>query len=130
VNRRKILCLLLTACTALVLTAGPARGASMEELKERFKSRYQAILAAKNEGVVGETMEGFLDLVKPNDAAAPAKQLIADENGDRRELYRLIAEKEKTTPETVAHNNAIRNYKNAASGHYLRDADGKWKQKA
>ena len=99
-----------------------------KELQERFKQRYDQIRGLKKQGVIGETTEGYLDFVekKPTDA----EKLINEENDDRRELYKLIAQKEGTTPEKVASLNAKRNFQKAAAGEFLKGADGKWTKKS
>lgn len=60
---------------------------------------------------------------------ARPRELVDEENADRRELYKLIAEKEKTTPEKVAERNAARNFQKARSGEYLKTRPGEWKKK-
>ena len=104
--------------------AGDAR---IKELQEKFKQRYEQVRNFKKQGVVGETYEGYLDFVKEK---GDAGQVVDDENADRRELYKLIAEKEGTTPEKVAERNAKRNFSKASSGEFLKSADGKWQKKA
>ena len=105
-------------------TAGDAR---IKELQEKFKQRYEKIRQFKQQGVVGETYEGYLDFVKDKGNAA---QDVDDENADRKELYKLIAEKEGTTAEKVAERNAKRNFSKASAGEFLKGADGKWQKKA
>jgi len=80
-----------------------------------------------SEGFVGETDAGLVDWVDKKDAKSA--ELIDQENTDRKELYKLIAEKEKTTEEKVAERNAARNFQRAQSGEYLKDKDGAWKRK-
>ena len=106
---------------------GGDNDARREELRERFESRYREIQRLKAEGLIGETVEGYVEAV--GDAEDDARELIADENADRRELYALIADDEKTTPEKVAERNAARNFQKAKSGEYLKGRDGKWKRK-
>ena len=51
------------------------------------------------------------------------------ENRDRKELYAVLAKQEEgATPELVAERNAIRNFKKAKPGEFLKK-DGKWIQK-
>jgi len=98
------------------------------ELKQRFQQRYAQIKELKKAGTVGETFGGYLEFVKgkkPDSAA-----LIEEENTDRRELYKLIADKEGTTQEKVAERNAKRLFEKASVGEYLKDADGQWHKKA
>jgi len=106
---------------------GAAGDARIKELQEKFKQRYEQVHDLKKQGVVGETYEGYLDFVKDKGSAG---QVVDDENADRKELYKLIAEKEGTTPEKVAERNAKRNFSKAATGDFLKGADGKWQKKA
>ncbi len=103
--------------------------ARVKELQERFKQRYDQVRAQKKQGVIGETFEGYLDFVtdkKPEDS----EKLVEQENEDRRELYKLIAKKEGTTPDKVATVNAKRNFSKASAGEFLKAANGKWTKKS
>jgi uncharacterized protein YdbL (DUF1318 family) len=75
-------------------------------------------------------MEGYVEAVKKEylDDKTLAK-LIDDENADRKELYRVIAADEKTTPDKVAVAAAKRNYEKAKSGEFLKGNDGQWHKK-
>ena len=113
--------------TLIVLTASTALAApSEEELKKRFEARYPEIRELKQKGVIGETDGGYVEFVKDRDE--DAAELVKDENDDRKALYALIAEKEKTEPEVVAKRNAKRNFERAKDGEYLKE-DGKWRKK-
>ena len=80
--------------------------------------------------VPGHEGAGVVEAVDPKYAEEEKiKKLIDEENADRRELYKLIAEKEKTTEDKVAERNAARNFQKARSGEYLKGRDGKWKRK-
>lgn len=105
-----------------------AGAADLETLQERFKQRYAELLELKTQGVIGETWQGYVDFVKASNATGSAKALVDAENADRRELYQLLAEKEKTTAAKVAERNAVRNFSKARSGEWLKDRDG-WRRK-
>ncbi len=100
----------------------------MAELKKRFEDRYPRVRELKHSGIIGETYEGYVDFVKGK-SNADAKSIVDEENADRREIYKLIAEKEGTTPEQVAAQNAKLKFAKAAPGEYLRDANGEWHKK-
>jgi uncharacterized protein YdbL (DUF1318 family) len=102
--------------------------ARLKQLRDRFKGRYAKILELKKQGIVGETYEGYLDFVK--DKKPDAQTLVDEDNADRKELYKLLAEKEGTTPEKVGERNAKRAFEKAAAGEFLKDADGKWSKKS
>ncbi|MGH2821407.1 MAG: YdbL family protein [Actinomycetota bacterium] len=121
---------------ALAVTWLPARPAPAdenddrrEELRQRFEQRYAKLQEFKEAGSVGETHEGFVEAVKPGVAGEDHTELVDAENTDRRELYKLLAEKEKTTPDKVAERNAERNFRKAKPGEFLKGKDGQWRKK-
>jgi len=122
--------LVMLAGTLAVALASTATAGSLDELRGRFKQRYPKLLKAKDDGKVGETFKGFVEAVKPEFLDDKAlKKLVDDENTDRKTLYGILAKKEGTTPEKVAERNAVREFKKAKPGHYLKNKDGKWEQK-
>ena len=116
-----------------VLGGAPAaaRADRQDELRERFKDRYPDLRAAKIDGKIGETTDGIVEAVEARylEKDDALRKLVEEENADRRELYKLIAEREKTTPEKVATRNAARNFEKAKPGEYLKARDGSWKKK-
>jgi hypothetical protein len=112
------------ALSALPAAAGPSEA----ELKKKFEARYPEIRQLKQKGIVGETSDGYLDFVSDGKKDDKAADLVSEENDDRKALYALIAEKEKTEPRLVAERNAKRNFERAREGEYLRE-DGKWRKK-
>ena len=99
----------------------------MAELKKKFEQRYAQIKELKKAGSVGETYSGYLEFVKGK--KGDNASLVEEENTDRKELYKLIADKEGTTPEKVAERNAKRLFEKASVGEYLKDSDGQWHKK-
>jgi uncharacterized protein YdbL (DUF1318 family) len=117
-------------CAALVaagLLALANIAATKEQLKARFEQRYPQVRAMKDKGAIGETSKGLLEAVKSGDSAAD--RLVAEENTDRQELFKVIADSEGTTPDAVAERLATRNFANAKTGDYLKGPDGVWKRK-
>jgi uncharacterized protein YdbL (DUF1318 family) len=115
---------------ALVAVPCVVRAASVEELQKRFKERYPKLLQAKTDGKIGETYKGYVEAVKEEYLKDEAvKKLINDESADRKELYELMAKEEGTTVEKVAERNAVRNFKKAKKGQFLKGRDEKWEQK-
>jgi uncharacterized protein YdbL (DUF1318 family) len=98
----------------------------IDALQKEFKERYPELRELKKKGIVGETSEGFVAFVEGEDA--DAKEVVEEENADRRKLYDLIAQKEETTADKVAERNARRNFREAEPGDYLRK-NGKWQKK-
>jgi uncharacterized protein len=129
-NRRGFM-FLGVAALLTCLPAGVALAADREaELQERFKGRLEDVRRAKADGKIGETRQGLLDAVEAKYLEDKAlRTLVDEENADRRELYKLIAEKENATEAKVAERAAARNYQKAKSGEYLKDKDGTWKRK-
>ena len=128
-NRRHLMFLGL-ATLLTVLPAATARADRDAELQERFKKRLPDVRRAKSDGKIGETRAGVLEAVEAKHLEDKTlRTLVDEENADRKELYKLIAEKEKTTEEKVAERNAARNFQRAQSGEYLKDKDGAWKRK-
>jgi uncharacterized protein YdbL (DUF1318 family) len=116
-----------TVLIALLAFASFASAAeSKEELQKRFKQRLPEINKLKAEGVVGETSEGYLDFV--SERSSKASELVNEENGDRRNLYAIIADETGATVEVVAKRNAKRNFESAKPGEYLKEG-GKWRKK-
>ena len=123
----KILTMLLVPLLVLTAAAYAQDNSDrIQELQEQFKQRDPQIQQAKRAGIIGETSEGFVDFVEQSDEKYA--DVVEEENSDRRELYGLIAEQEKTTPEKVARRNAKRNFERARSGDYLKE-DGTWRRK-
>ena len=121
----------ITTLLALaLLPCGIAAAASREdELKESFKQRFPKVAALKSAGTVGETHAGYIALVDEKTKDEDAKELVEEENEERKELYKLIAEKEGTTHEKVAERAGKRAFEKAKAGEYLKGEDGKWTKK-
>ena len=126
-TRRSFITVLLAG--ALLLPFGRAWAAREDELQKSFKERDPKIAAQKKAGAIGETSEGYVALVDEKSKDKDAKELVERENDDRKELYKLIADKEGVTAEKVAERAAKRNFERARSGEYLKGADGKWSKK-
>jgi uncharacterized protein YdbL (DUF1318 family) len=126
---KKLIQLLCVFAIALFF-APTARADRMSELQERFKNRLPQLREGKSSATIGETAGGFVEAVEGKQPDEKLKTVVDEENADRRELYKLIAEKEKTTEDKVAERNGIRNFQKAASGEMLKDKDGKWRKKA
>ncbi|MHC4885368.1 MAG: DUF1318 domain-containing protein [Planctomycetota bacterium] len=100
------------------------------ELQVRFKTRYLKLLSLKAEGKIGETQAGVLETVTAAAAAEKAvSRIVAEENADRLALYRILSLETKVGEAEVAKRNAIRLYKKARAGDYLKGKDGKWHKK-
>jgi uncharacterized protein YdbL (DUF1318 family) len=120
---------LLVSVIAFGFIATQARAADSKEseLKERHEKRAPQIDKLKKAGIVGETADGYLDWVKDKDKKSA--DVVDEENSDRKEVYKHIAEKTKVSVEQVAERAGKRNFDHASPGEYLKDKNGKWKKK-
>lgn len=99
------------------------------ELQERFKKRFRDIAQLKDQEKIGETWKGYLDAVKERKLAGRESELIDDENSDRKQLYKIIAEEEGATEEKVAERNAQRHLRGLKKGHWFLLKSGQWRQR-
>jgi len=100
-----------------------------DRLRARSEERYPEIRRAKSEGKIGENTTGYLEAVKKaylDDKAL--KELIDDENKDRKALYTIIADEDGTEVTLVAKRAAKRNIERAKHGEYVKQ-DGEWQKK-
>ena len=105
------------ALAALLFALVAAAPASADRLDE-----------AKDAGYLGEQVDGYLGLVRP-DAPDWARAVMEEINRKRRERFAEIAARTGATVEQVA---AIAGQKAVArepAGRYVRDASGTWKRK-
>ena len=120
----------IVSLLALAILPFAAQAASREdELKERFKERFPRIAELKTAGTIGETFAGYLEVVDKKSADKETQKIVDEENADRKELFKLIADKEGVTSEKVAERAGKRAFDKAKPGEYLKGSDGKWKQK-
>jgi uncharacterized protein YdbL (DUF1318 family) len=112
---RTLLVAALMAGAALSF-AGPASAADPQ------------IEAAKDQGVVGERIDGYLGIV--SGGADPALvRLVQDTNNKRRAAYGSLASQTGTTPEEVARVTGEKLIAGAAPGEYVMGDNGSWTQK-
>ncbi|MAN74956.1 MAG: hypothetical protein CME85_02725 [Henriciella sp.] len=106
----------LALASGSVMLAAPAAAADPQ------------IEAAKDQGVVGERIDGYLGIVKGG-ADPSLVRLVQDINNRRRAAYGETAEKTGTTPQQVARVTGERLIAQAAPGEYIMDDSGTWSQK-
>lgn len=111
--------LLLAYCTA-------AWAQDMQAIKQRMVERKPAIDALKNQGVIGEGMDGYLHI---RQQAGNAAALVREENSDRRTVNRTIAQREGTTEDVVARKAAAKIINSSPPGHWIMKPDGTWYRK-
>ncbi len=84
----------------LLFLAVFASGQTSAELKERVRSRSQAVAALQKNGTAKESATGLLTASVPLDALQA--QTVQEENRDRQVIFGLIGKKFKVTPDEVA----------------------------
>jgi len=129
--------MLLMFATATLLLAptfshAVAPADTKDQLKEKFKQRLPELTRLLDQGKVGETWEGYVEVVKKDsDLDAQALKLISNENEDRKKLYEIIAgeQDKKLTSAEVGVRNAARKFEDAKPDWYLKSKDGAWVQR-
>lgn len=81
---------------------------------------------AKQEGLVGETLSGYLAIVK---ADSQAQALVAEINRARKEKYAQIAAGNNISTEQVAKLTGEKLVNRAEPGEYVLGINGKWLKK-
>jgi uncharacterized protein YdbL (DUF1318 family) len=106
-----------------------------DQLKSQFKAREAELRELKKKGIVGETIDGYVEVVPGAEAGAKVAALASEENKDRRLLYQILADeinkelpdaKVKATVETIAARNAVRNIERAEPDEFLRVGKDTW----
>jgi uncharacterized protein YdbL (DUF1318 family) len=87
-----------------------------------------AIPLAKKAGWIGERVDGYLGLVKPN-APAEVRELLEEANEERVTRYTSIAEKHKTKRELVETVAGRRFISKSSKGEFIMTASGDWTRK-
>jgi uncharacterized protein YdbL (DUF1318 family) len=105
-------CLLLLAATA----------ASAASIKDRMAARLPAITALKNQGILGENNQGFLEFRGP----AQQQQLVAEENSDRLQVYTAIAKQQGVPVNLVGERRAAMIASKGQKGQQFQKPDGSW----
>ncbi|MCC7406738.1 MAG: YdbL family protein [Phycisphaeraceae bacterium] len=128
-NARRIMLIILTLTLAMSACLVHAQQDEKEALRKRFEARDPAVQQLKNQGKVGETYLGYLEL-RPGQSLDEQTQATFDqENTDRRRLYQIIAKEQNTAAENVGRRAAQRNFARAATGHWLKGEREGWYQK-
>jgi uncharacterized protein YdbL (DUF1318 family) len=95
-------------------------------IKERMKERLPVIVDLKAKGIIGENFQGYLEFVSD---VQQNKDVVDDENKDRKEIYSYIANKQGANIELVGQRRAKQLAKNAKPGEFLQNEDGTWYKK-
>lgn len=139
-NRLKIslrwtLMIMLGLTVAMTSLTQPAQADDAEDLRERMKERYATLLRLMNQQKIGETHEGYVEVVKAryrseklseDDDAKTIGEIVDEENADRLLLYREAAREHNITVAQAGKINAKRKFKKADPDHYLLLPGGRW----
>ena len=112
---RIVLAMLVLAAGATVLSQPASAGDPQIE-------------SAKDQGVVGERIDGYLGVVSGG-ADASLMRRVQDINNKRRAAYDKLAAQTNTTTEQVARVTGEKLIKQASPGEYIMDDSGQWRQK-
>ena len=112
-------------------TKSKSETSSLEIAKDR-RLRSGEIQQLKNNQVIGETRDGYLDLLHPPTDPkylAYAKSVVDDENTDRTVLYLASAQSESKPLELIEEQYAKLWHDRAYPGEWVQKEDGSWTQK-
>lgn len=119
--------LMLLCLPLMILCASSACAQDMQAIKERMLERKPTIDALKDQGVVGEGIDGYLHFRQQ--AGGGAADVVRAENEDRRTANAMIARKEGVPIEKVSRKAAQTIIAKARPGHWVQRQDGTWYRK-
>ncbi|WP_419149023.1 YdbL family protein [Pseudoalteromonas 'SMAR'] len=90
-----------------------------------FAALAMSLDSAKSQGLVGETMSGYLGVVK---ASPEVQQLVDEVNAKRKEKYQQLAKQNGITLAQVEALAAKKAYTKTQAGHYIQ-VNGRWVKK-
>ena len=93
----------------------------------RMKARLPDVVAAKDEGAVGEGVDGFLHLRDSSNSSVA--RLVEVENTDRKKLFKDLASKTGGDVSAVARKFSQGIATKAKRGHWFKKSSGDWVQK-
>jgi len=117
---------MMVCLSFIFLFASSVCAQDMQAIKARMLERKPTIDALKNQGIVGEGIDGYLHFRQQSGEAAGA---VNAENEDRRTVNGMIASKEGTTVEQVSRKAGQTIIAKARPGHWVQKEDGSWYRK-
>ena len=93
----------------------------------RMKERLPSLVQAKDQGVVGEGTDGFV-YARESDSEKIVK-MVADENEDRKILFKAMSSKTGGSVEEVANKFSKALVQKSKKGHWFRKSSGEWMQR-
>ena len=97
------------------------------DYKERMKERLPKIIEAKGTGLIGEGVDGFLHLRGKKEKMLV--QLVAVENQDRKEFFKVASTKTGSTTQEVAQKFSQVMKSRDEKSFWQKDSKGSWVQK-
>ncbi len=117
---------LIFSLSFFFLLVSIASAQNMQEIKSRMVNRKPTIDALKNQGFVGEGVDGYLH-VRNN--SGNAQNVANAENADRRTVNGIIAQREGATLDKVSRAVGAKLVQSASPGQWIMQANGAWVQK-
>ena len=122
-TRRTVVSIIILVFSLLTLNAWAS---SADAIKQRMLERLPVINTLKNQGIIGEDSDGYLQY---RGSEQPQKDLINAENQDREAVYEAIAKKEGAKLLLVGQRRAQQILELGKTGHWYRKSDGTWYKK-
>lgn len=113
--------LVYIACSLFVATT-----VHSADIKDRMAARIPAINVLKDQGIIGENNQGYLEF---RGGSTAEEQLITEENQDRGTVYGLIGKKQGAPPKLVGERRAMMIAEKGPASHWYQKPDGTWYQK-
>ena len=99
----------------------------VKNLKRKISEHAPEVQELLNRGAIGEDASGYL--VVRGTLTEKEKKTVEAANKDRKEVYTILSQGTKLTPEEVGRNEAKLIFGLAKKGTWLRDANGNWSRK-
>jgi len=103
-----------------------ASAQNMQEIKARMLSRKPTLDALKDQGLVGEGVDGYVHV---RSGSGNAQNVVNAENADRRAVNEIIAKKEGAPVEKVSRAVGAKLVEGSSPGQWIRKGDGSWSRK-
>ena len=124
--RQKLIMIITLLMTTVLISGLAAQNGAAASLKDRMLARVPAINSLKDQGLIGENNQGYLEY---RTGARPEQKMIDDENSDRRAVYTEIARTQKVDVALVGQRRASQIRDIGGAGHWFQKPDGAWDKK-
>jgi uncharacterized protein YdbL (DUF1318 family) len=111
----------------LAMQVSPLAATENITIQRQLSERLNAIDSVKLSGRVGENYTGYLEA---RAELSPGEyKIVAEENGDRRKIYAIVAIKTNTSSKTVGRARGKQIAERSRAGIWLQNESGDWYQK-